>query len=135
MKPNGKALASLALGGALFASSALAQVPSPAFFAGAHYQDHDRSDQDRYDDRNWHAPRGYDDYYHENGQANMAARQGYMAGFQQGESDNNNHHSFRPTHVDSYKHVPESPKGINRDDFKRIYREAFQRGYEKGYGR
>lgn len=91
--------------------------------------------QDRYEDRNWNAPRGYNDYYHENGDSNMVARQGYAAGFTQGESDFREHHSFRPTHVDSYKHVPESPKGFNRDEFKRFYREAFERGYSRGYGR
>lgn len=91
--------------------------------------------QDRYDERTWNAPRGYNDYYQENGNPNMAARQGYAAGFAQGESDFREHHSFRPTHVDTYKHVPDSPKEFNRDDFKRTYREAFERGYSKGYGR
>ncbi len=65
----------------------------------------------------------------------MVARQGYSAGFSQGESDFREHHSYRPTKVDTYKHVPESPKDFNRDDFKRAYREAFERGYAKGYGR
>ena len=32
--------------------------------------------QDRYDERTWNAPRGYNDYYQENGNPNMAARQG-----------------------------------------------------------
>ena len=86
-------------------------------------------------DSHWNAPRGYDDQYHENGQANPAARQGYEAGFGQGESDARAHHSFRPTHVDTYKNVPESPSTYKRDDFKRIYREAFVKGYSKGYGR
>lgn len=86
-------------------------------------------------DSHWNAPRGYDDAYHENGQANPAARQGYEAGFGQGESDARGHHSFRPTHVDTYKNVPESPSSYKRDDFKRIYREAFVKGYSKGYGR
>ena len=89
----------------------------------------------RYDDPNWHGPRGYDDAYHENGNANPAARQGYSAGFSQGESDARAHHSFRPTHVDTYKNVPDSPGGVNRDEFKRVYREAFEKGYAKGYGR
>lgn len=83
----------------------------------------------------WSAPRGYDDYYHENGQVNMAARQGYSAGFAQGEADFQHGHSYRPTKVDTFKHVPDSPQGINRNEFKRIYREAFERGYAKGFGR
>lgn len=84
---------------------------------------------------NWTAPRGYDEYYHENGQSNMAARQGYSAGFAQGESDFQRGHSYRPTKVDTYKHIPDSPQGINRNEFKHIYREAFERGYAKGFGR
>ena len=83
----------------------------------------------------WNAPRGYGDYYQENGQANMAARQGYSAGFAQGESDSRLGHSYRPTHVDTFKHVPDSPQGINRNEFKHVYREAFERGYAKGFGR
>lgn len=117
-------LAAVMFAGFLTASQALiAQGPPPP------------GPQDRYDERTWNAPRGYNDYYQENGNANMAARQGYAAGFGQGESDFREHHSFRPTQVDTYKHVPESPKGFNRDDFKRTYREAFERGYSKGYGR
>ena len=122
MKAGSRLFAALALAGLLTASSAtmLAQGPPPP---------------GQYDDRSWNAPRGYNDYYQENGNANMVARQGYSAGFSQGESDFREHHSFRPTHVDTYKHVPDSPKGYNRDDFKRTYREAFERGYSKGYGR
>lgn len=116
--------AALAITGILSASQTLVAQGSP--YPGP---------QDRYDERTWNAPRGYNDYYRENGNANMVARQGYAAGFSQGESDFREHHSFRPTKVDTYKHVPESPKEFNRDDFKRLYREAFERGYAKGYGR
>ncbi len=52
--------------------------------------------------QDWNAPRGYDNYYHENGTANMAARQGYAAGFSQGQSDFRLHHSFRPTQLQTY---------------------------------
>ena len=84
----------------------------------------------------WNAPRGYGDYYREgNGQANLAARQGYSAGISQGESDSHLGHSYRPTHVDTYKHVPDSPQSVNRNEFKHVYREAFERGYAKGFGR
>ena len=114
-------LGALALSGFLATSPALlAQGPPPP---GA------------YDQGSWNAPRGYNDYYQENGSPNMSARQGYAAGFSQGESDFREHHSFRPTKVDTYKHVPESPQDVNRNEFKRTYREAFERGYSKGYGR
>ncbi len=89
----------------------------------------------QHDDSHWNEPRGYGDFYHENGRANPAARQGYEAGFGQGESDARGHHSYRPTHVDTYKHVPDSPGDHNRGDFVRAYREAFMHGYAKGYGR
>lgn len=124
MKSRTAVLASIALTSILSASQTLiAQAPPPPGV------------QDRYDERTWNAPRGYNDYYQENGNSNMVARQGYAAGFSQGESDFREHHSFRPTKVDTYKHVPDSPKGYKRDDFKRLYREAFERGYSKGYGR
>ncbi len=138
MKARSLTLASLALTGVLSATQPLlAQGPPPPGY-GEHQDNRDRDrDQDRDRDRNrdWNAPRGYNDYYQENGSANMVARQGYAAGFNQGESDFREHHSFRPTKVDAYKHVPESPKGFNRDEFKRTYRESFERGYSKGYGR
>lgn len=124
MKAGTTVWAALALTGILSASQTL--VAQGSLYPGP---------QDRYDERTWNAPRGYNDYYRENGNANMVARQGYAAGFSQGESDYREHHSFRPTKVDTYKHVPESPKEFNRDDFKRLYREAFERGYAKGYGR
>ncbi len=141
MKVQSLSLAALALTGVLSASQTLLaqQEPPPPGYGERHDdRDRDRHDnRDRHDDRDrdWNAPRGYNDYYQENGNANMVAREGYAAGFNQGESDFRQHHSFRPTKVDAYKHVPESPQGFNRDDFKRAYREAFERGYSKGYGR
>ncbi len=51
-----------------------------------------------------------------------------------GVSDRRTGHSFRPTHLDEYKHVPDSPPGVPRDEFKHFYREAFVRGYQRGYG-
>ena len=39
------------------------------------------------DSASWSAPRGYDLAYPENGTANMVARQGYAAGFNQGQAD------------------------------------------------
>lgn len=137
MKARTSVWAALALGGILSASQTIVAQGYPYSSGQDRYpaaQDRGQ-DRDRYNDRNWNAPRGYNDYYQENGSSNMVARQGYAAGFSQGESDFREHHSFRPTKVDSYKHVPESPHEFNRDDFKRLYRQAFERGYSKGYGR
>ncbi|RRA48299.1 hypothetical protein [Acidipila sp. EB88] len=80
-------------------------------------------------------PPGYAQFYQEQpGQPMLAARQGWAAGASQGESDRNLGHSFRPTHVDTFRHVPKSPQGYNRDQFAREYRDAFIRGYQRGYG-
>ncbi len=93
--------------------------------------------QGQYDDQHWgRGPQGYNDYYHEQqGHPMMGARQGYAAGMAQGQDDREHGHSFRPTHVDTYKNVPSSPGGYPRDQFKREYRDAFMKGYSRGYGR
>jgi hypothetical protein len=90
---------------------------------------------DAYDAQNWQAPRGYDEFYHENGTPNMVARQGYAAGFTQGESDFSRRRTFAPRHARFYTHVPSSPKGFDRDTFVSTYREAFEHGYTSGYNK
>lgn len=65
-----------------------------------------------------------------------AAHWGYQDGFADGSHDRATGHSFRPTHDGAYKHAPEyGHPPIRRDEYKNIYREAYVRGYEKGYGR
>lgn len=93
--------------------------------------------QGPYDDQHWgHGPDGYADQYHEqDGHPMYGARQGWSAGFEQGQSDRQQGHSFRPTHVDTFKHVPDSPGGYPRNLFKQEYRDAFVKGYAHGYGR
>jgi hypothetical protein len=81
---------------------------------------------------NWQAPRGYDQAYPENGTPNMVARQGYAAGFNQGTSDASRGKKFEPTESDAYEHA-KIPKGMNRDEFKQQFREAFVKGYTSGY--
>jgi hypothetical protein len=88
-----------------------------------------------YDAPNWQAPRGYDEFYHENGTPNMVARQGYAAGFTQGESDFSRRRKFDPSHAGYYKNVPSSPKGFDRNNFVMTYREAFEHGYTRGFNR
>ncbi len=91
----------------------------------------------QYDDQHWgHGPDGYADAYHEqDGRPMLGARQGWAAGQAQGQSDRQQGHSYRPTHVDTFKHVPDSPGGYPRDQFKQEYRDAFMKGYARGYGR
>ncbi len=92
--------------------------------------------QGQWDDAHWgNGPQGYGEYYQEQGRPNFGARRGYGIGFDMGVSDRRTGHSFRPTHLDEYKHVPDPPPGISRDEFKHVYREAFVRGYQRGYGR
>ena len=84
------------------------------------------------DSSNWQAPRGYDEAYPENGTPNMVARQGYAAGFNQGQADASRGKKFQPTESDAYGKAT-IPKGINRDEFKQQFREAFVKGYTNGY--
>jgi hypothetical protein len=80
---------------------------------------------------------GYGSSYREESDPSAyAAHWGYQDGFTDGSHDRATGHSFRPTHDGAYKHAPEYGRSpINRDEYKNIYREAYVRGYEKGYGR
>ena len=110
--------------------------------AAAHAQDQSTTTRDQTttttteshtsDAPNWTAPRGYDEAYPENGTPNMVARQGYAAGFNQGEADASRGKKFKPTESDAYEHA-QIPKGMNHDDFKQEFREAFVKGYTNGY--
>ena len=85
-----------------------------------------------YDDSNWQAPRGYDEAYPENGTPNMVARQGYAAGFNEGQADASRGKKFSPTDSEAYAKAV-IPKGMNRDEFKQTFRQAFVKGYTNGY--
>jgi hypothetical protein len=75
-------------------------------------------------------------YQQQNESPDYAAHWGYQDGFADGSHDRATGHSFRPTHDSAYKHAPEyGHPPIRRDEYKNIYREAYLRGYEKGYGR
>ena len=80
----------------------------------------------------WSAPRGYDMAYPENGTPNMVARQGYAAGFTQGQADVSRGQSFRPTENKAYAHA-KIPKGMDKDAFKTEFRESFVKGYTNAY--
>jgi hypothetical protein len=74
--------------------------------------------------------------YQEDRIPNYAARWGFHAGEVNGQRDRDTGHSYRPSHDDAYKHVPSSDGiPVPRDEFKRIYREAYIHGYDAGYGR
>ena len=81
------------------------------------------------DSASWSAPRGYDP---ENGTPNMVARQGYAAGFNQGQADVSRGQTFRPTENKAYAHA-KIPKGMDKDQFKTEFRESFVKGYTKAY--
>jgi len=84
------------------------------------------------DVNSWSAPRGYDMAYPENGTPNMVARQGYAAGFTQGQADVSRGQSFRPTENKAYAHA-KIPKGMDKDAFKTEFRESFVKGYTNAY--
>ena len=85
-----------------------------------------------YDSSDWKAPRGYDVAYPENGSPNMVARQGYAAGFSQGQADASRGKKFKPTESDAYEHA-KIPKGMDKDRFKLDFRAAFVKGYSNGF--
>jgi hypothetical protein len=64
-----------------------------------------------------------------------ARNAGFQDGVADGERDRATGHSFRPTHDDRYKDAPDhgGREGLRRDDFKSLYREAYLRGYDRGY--
>ena len=119
------AAAALTLGGA-FAHAQYGPGPYPGQYAY----------QGGYDDQHWgRGPAGYVQIYPEQpGQPRLGARQGWVAGLAQGQSDRAYGHSYRPTHVDTFKHVPRCPQDYTRDLFKQEYRDAFVHGYQRGYG-
>ena len=84
------------------------------------------------DSSNWQSPRGYDLAYPESGTPNMVARQGYAAGFSQGEADASRGKTFKPAESDAYNHA-KIPKGMDKDAFKLQFREAFVKGYTIGF--
>ena len=98
-------------------------------------QDHDGTSSAvtrSYDGHNWQAPRGYDEAYPENGTPNMVARQGYAAGFNEGQADASRGKKFEPTDNKAYGKAA-IPKGMDKDQFKQQFREAFVKGYSNGY--
>jgi len=130
MKVTRIAVANVILGGAL------------ALF-GAHVvmaQDHTTTTRDQttttttetHSDDSWHAPRGYDEAYPESGAPNMVARQGYSAGFNQGQADASRGKKFNPTDNDAYEKAV-VPKGMDHGAFKQDFRAAFVKGYSNGY--
>ncbi len=87
----------------------------------------------QYDAQNWTAPPGYAEAYPENGTANMVARQAYSTGYTQGQSDSSRRHKFDPYGAKFYKDVPSSPKGFERKAYVADYRQAFEKGYTRGF--
>ena len=82
--------------------------------------------------------RGYG--YYDGGAAHQTAERarsyGWHDGLADGQHDRYTGHSFRPTHSDRYEDASDhgNHDGMSRDEFKRIYRDAYYRGYQRGYG-
>jgi hypothetical protein len=75
---------------------------------------------------------GYDSRY----LTQIAQRNGYEDGVYYGQMDWRNGHSNRPTQVNGYRDADRGYSSSlgSRDLFKRVYRDAFIRGYQQGYG-
>ena len=93
-----------------------------------------RTETQSNDSTNWQAPRGYDEAYPESGTPNMVARQGYAAGFSQGQADSSRGKKFKPTESDAYDHA-KIPKGMDKDEFKLQFRQSFVKGYTSGFNK
>jgi hypothetical protein len=64
------------------------------------------------------------------------ARQGYIDGMNDGSSDRQSGHSFRPTEWAGYKHADRgysSASGMSKDQYKQAYRDSYMQGYQRGY--
>lgn len=65
---------------------------------------------------------------------NVAAHRGYNDGYDKGISDHNTGHSYRPTSDHYYNHpIGYNGGALSKDEYNRIYKEAFLHGYERGY--
>ncbi len=70
------------------------------------------------------------------GMDNMAARHGYNDGFDKGLGDKQAGHSYRPQNVHLYNHPTGYQGGpMSKSEYDRIYKEAFLKGYERGFRR
>jgi len=90
------------------------------------------------DDRWRNQDQGYDRGYYDNGQSgynNPGFDIGYRDGVAMGQKDSQKRKSFRPQNNDRYE---DADNGYNKsygdkNQFKRLYREGFLRGYSDGY--
>src|SRR6185312_11102983 len=93
-------------------------------------------DRDRDHDRDDRGPGAYGNPGRNGGYANgsRAAQQfGYRDGLNDGRSDRQSGHSFRPTHDDNYKNASNGYSGGDRNQYKAAYRQAYEQGYQQGY--
>jgi hypothetical protein len=124
----------------LGADTAFAQYGYPQPQPGWGDYHHDRDDDD-----GWRHPSqyGYEPqpgYYRGDSPAHETAERartfGYHDGLAEGQRDRMTGHSFRPTHNDRYEDASDHGDhyGMSRREFKSIYRDAYLRGYQRGYG-
>ena len=109
---------------------------------GYGYNDGDRDDRGRNNgnysngDRGYNGSYGGDGYYGRQGN-NPAYDIGYRDGQAVGQKDRQHGKAFRPDKNDQYE---DADHGYNKqygdkNQYKSMYRDAFQRGYQDGYGR
>jgi hypothetical protein len=78
---------------------------------------------------------GYGLYYQDSaGAPNVASRWGYNDGWEDGRHDRNHGDTVQVEEKDKYTIPPDhgSHPGVTRDQYIRIYRQAYRQGYEHG---
>lgn len=79
---------------------------------------------------------GYGLYYRGNqGRIEQPLRWGYHEGWRQGRKDRDLGRGADPKNSATYQRVPvhQSDSTLSREQYERVYRSAFVRGYEHGY--
>lgn len=91
-------------------------------------------DDDRYRGNRNDYPDGRGGYYGRGGYGN-ARQYGYQDGLNDGRSDRQTGHSFRPTQDSNYKHADRGySSGLgDKNQYKQTYRQGYEQGYQQGY--
>jgi hypothetical protein len=102
--------------------------PRPGYGQNGGYRDRDR-DRDGYRDRD-----RYRNNY--NYLRRLAADNGYQSGLEHGLKDRRRSHRYDYTDSDSFRHADHGYRREygDKEEYRRIFRDAFIRGYNQGYG-
>ncbi len=108
--------------------------PRPGYGQNGGYRDRDRNrDRDRDRDRDY---RDRDPYRNNNYLRRLAADNGFQSGLEHGQKDRRRNHRYDYTDSDSFRHADHGYRREygDKEEYRRIFRDAFIRGYNQGYG-